>query len=172
MFHRVQSGYHGGSAGSFWGNQGADPFNPYASPTPGTAQYNASPLSTEMLVSPVGAALLPATQPAVNMQSASQVVYAHYGPEQAVHGQAATVAGGAPAPAAPGAASQSAAARPAAPTADPKPDSKRITVKPGDTLSKLAAANGTTWQKVYELNKGVIGGNPNLIRPGQVLKMP
>jgi nucleoid-associated protein YgaU len=47
-----------------------------------------------------------------------------------------------------------------------------VTVKGGDNLSKIAAANGTSWKAIYELNKDVIGGNPNLIRPGQVLKMP
>jgi LysM repeat protein len=57
--------------------------------------------------------------------------------------------------------------------ADPKPAARKtVTVKSGDTLSKIAAAHGISWQKLYELNKGVIGGNPNLIRPGQVLKLP
>lgn len=43
------------------------------------------------------------------------------------------------------------------------------TVKSGDTLSGIAARYGTTWQKLYEKNKDVIGPNPNLIKPGQVL---
>ena len=30
----------------------------------------------------------------------------------------------------------------------------------------------TTWHDIYNLNKDVIGTNPNLIKPGQVLKMP
>jgi murein DD-endopeptidase MepM/ murein hydrolase activator NlpD len=42
------------------------------------------------------------------------------------------------------------------------------TVRPGDTLSEIAAANGTTWQQVYELNKDIID-DPNLIFPDQVL---
>lgn len=39
------------------------------------------------------------------------------------------------------------------------------TVKKGDNLTNIAKQFGTTWQKIYELNKGVIGGNPNLIKP-------
>lgn len=45
------------------------------------------------------------------------------------------------------------------------------TVKSGDTLSGIANKYGTTWQKLYEKNKSVIGNNPNLIKPGQVLKI-
>lgn len=52
-----------------------------------------------------------------------------------------------------------------------KPKSKTVKVKPGDTLSKIAAANGTTWQKLYQLNKGAIS-DPNVIRAGQSLKLP
>lgn len=43
------------------------------------------------------------------------------------------------------------------------------TVKSGDTLSAIAAAHGTNWQDLYQKNASVIGGNPNLILPGQVL---
>ena len=43
------------------------------------------------------------------------------------------------------------------------------TVVKGDTLSGIAAKYGTTWQKLYEKNKSVIGSNPNIIRVGQVL---
>lgn len=45
------------------------------------------------------------------------------------------------------------------------------TVKSGDTLSEIASKYGTTWQKLYEKNKSVIGNDPNLIKPGQVLKI-
>lgn len=45
------------------------------------------------------------------------------------------------------------------------------TVKSGDTLSGIASRYGTTWQKLYEKNKNVIGSNPDLIKPGQVLKI-
>lgn len=43
------------------------------------------------------------------------------------------------------------------------------TVREGDTLSKIAARHGTTWQRIYAANKSVIGGNPDLIVPGQRL---
>lgn len=43
------------------------------------------------------------------------------------------------------------------------------TVKSGDTLSGIAARYGMSWQELYAKNKFVIGNNPNLIKPGQVL---
>ena len=43
------------------------------------------------------------------------------------------------------------------------------TVKPGDTLSGIAGAHGTTWQALQSMN-GIT--NANLIYPGQVLKLP
>lgn len=49
------------------------------------------------------------------------------------------------------------------------------TVKPGDNLSKLAKqfyGTGADWKKIYEANKDVIGGNPNLIYPGQTFTIP
>lgn len=42
-------------------------------------------------------------------------------------------------------------------------------VKSGDTLSKIAKAYNTSWQKIYEDNKNIIGKNPNLIYAGQKL---
>lgn len=52
-----------------------------------------------------------------------------------------------------------------------KPATKEITyiVKAGDNLSKIAKAYNTTWQKIYNDNKNIIGGNPNRIYPGQRL---
>lgn len=44
-------------------------------------------------------------------------------------------------------------------------------VKKGDTLSSIANKYNTTWQKIYEKNKSIIGNNPNKIYPGQVLKI-
>ncbi|MFG2956825.1 transglycosylase family protein [Streptomyces sp. NPDC048291] len=43
------------------------------------------------------------------------------------------------------------------------------TVRKGDTLSEIAERHGTTWQRLYAANKAVIGGDPNLIVPGQRL---
>lgn len=45
------------------------------------------------------------------------------------------------------------------------------TVKPGDSLSKIAAANGfKSWQEVWKANPGI--SNPNLIKPGQQINLP
>ncbi|QHC20707.1 transglycosylase family protein [Streptomyces sp. GS7] len=45
------------------------------------------------------------------------------------------------------------------------------TVKSGDTLAKIAKAHGTNWKALYAANKSVVGGNPNLIFPGQKLSV-
>ena len=42
-------------------------------------------------------------------------------------------------------------------------------VQKGDNLTKIAKKFNTTWQKIYEDNKQVIGNNPNLIYPNQQL---
>ncbi|HSD65512.1 MAG TPA: LysM peptidoglycan-binding domain-containing protein [Vicinamibacteria bacterium] len=49
------------------------------------------------------------------------------------------------------------------------------TVKPGDSLSKIAKDvydDGSKYTKIYEANKATIGDNPNLIKPGQKLALP
>ncbi len=43
------------------------------------------------------------------------------------------------------------------------------TVKSGDTLSNIAAAKGLDWHTLYQNNVQVIGGDADLILPGQVL---
>lgn len=48
---------------------------------------------------------------------------------------------------------------------------KTIIVEKGDTLSGIAKKYNTTWQKLYEKNKDVIGDDPNLIKVGMVLKI-
>jgi nucleoid-associated protein YgaU len=45
------------------------------------------------------------------------------------------------------------------------------TVRQGDTLSAIAAQHGTTWREIYAANKSVIGGDPDLIVPGQQLDL-
>ena len=48
-------------------------------------------------------------------------------------------------------------------------------VQSGDTLSAISAkvlGNANRWPEIYDLNKGVIGSDPNLIRPGMVLQLP
>ena len=46
------------------------------------------------------------------------------------------------------------------------------TVKAGDSLSKIATQyEGVTWQKIFEANRDQIK-NPDLIHPGQKLRIP
>jgi nucleoid-associated protein YgaU len=63
------------------------------------------------------------------------------------------------------------ASRPPAPK---KPKPKYYTVKPGDYLIKIAKANGIkNWRtQLYNPNRPPLGSNPNLIYPGQKLKLP
>ena len=44
-------------------------------------------------------------------------------------------------------------------------------VKPGDNLTLIGKKYGISWRTIYENNKDIIGNNPNLIKPGQVLKI-
>lgn len=49
------------------------------------------------------------------------------------------------------------------------------TVQPGDTLWDIAQRaynDPEDWDTIYDANKHVIGNNPNLIKPGQVLQIP
>ncbi|BFV56615.1 resuscitation-promoting factor protein RpfA [Kitasatospora sp. CMC57] len=58
-----------------------------------------------------------------------------------------------------------------APAAAAKSNGGNYTIKSGDTLSKIAAAKGLDWKTVYSNNASVLGGNPNLIFPGQVISL-
>lgn len=52
---------------------------------------------------------------------------------------------------------------------------RTYTVQPGDCLWNIAKkfyGNGALYTKIYEANKSVIGGNPNLIYAGQVYTIP
>ena len=66
--------------------------------------------------------------------------------------------------------------QPAKPPASAPVTAKRTyTVKKGDSLSKIAKelyGDASKWQQIYEANKDLIGGNPNLIQPGQELTIP
>lgn len=58
---------------------------------------------------------------------------------------------------------------------DKPPTGDKYSVKPGDSLWKIAKQNapkGASWQELYDLNEGIIGANPNLIKPGQELVFP
>lgn len=60
----------------------------------------------------------------------------------------------------------------ARPKVEPEVQKKEYIVVSGDNLSKIASMYGTTWQAIYELNKDVVGSDPNLIYPGQKLIIP
>ena len=54
------------------------------------------------------------------------------------------------------------------------PAAKTYTVVAGDSLSKIAKklyGDANKWKKIFEANKDIIK-NPDLIHPGQVLKLP
>lgn len=67
-------------------------------------------------------------------------------------------------------------------TGSPRPEEREVVVAAGDTLWSLAAAHlgpyatdaetADLWPRLYELNRDVIGPDPGLIHPGQVLAMP
>lgn len=75
------------------------------------------------------------------------------------------------------------ATAPVKPTPKPKAGSStgcvhtQHTVMPGDTLYAIAKyhtgdASKDNWKGLYEANRGVIGGDPDLIYPGEVLELP
>jgi nucleoid-associated protein YgaU len=63
-----------------------------------------------------------------------------------------------------------------------RPVSHQVVVRPGDSLWALAERDlrppgsdrqvTRRWQAIYHRNRGVIGPDPDLIRPGQVLEIP
>ena len=69
-----------------------------------------------------------------------------------------------------------AAARAVSPTTSSTSNSNRTyTVVSGDCLwniTKYYTGDGSRWPELYELNTGIVGSNPNLIYPGQVLTLP
>ncbi len=64
----------------------------------------------------------------------------------------------------------------------PLPSGEHVTVRPGDSLWRIAAASlrpgagdvavTVRWQGIYQRNRHVIGADPDLIRPGQRLLTP
>ena len=83
-----------------------------------------------------------------------------------VTGGPASAAPTAPPPTPPARSTQSATATAVAP--------KTYTVKSGDTLSKIAKehlGNASDYMKIFELNTDQLS-DPNLIKPGQVLRLP
>jgi Tfp pilus assembly protein FimV len=47
-----------------------------------------------------------------------------------------------------------------------------IVVRRGDSLSEIAARYRIEWPGLYEANRSVIGENPNLLNPGEHLRIP
>lgn len=68
--------------------------------------------------------------------------------------------------------------KPKVPAAPPRPvaaPARTYRVVSGDMLWTIAMrflGRGERWPEIYNLNRGVIGGNPNLIFPGQLFKIP
>ena len=67
------------------------------------------------------------------------------------------------------------------PTPPPRSDENKppvgrtYTVVSGDNLyniTKLKTGSGNRWRELYNINTETIGGNPNLIFPGQILNIP
>jgi nucleoid-associated protein YgaU len=64
---------------------------------------------------------------------------------------------------------------PTPPPAPPPKAPRTYTVVSGDTLwgiAKKHLGEGKRWPEIYEQNRGVIGDNPDRIKPGQVLTIP
>lgn len=60
-------------------------------------------------------------------------------------------------------------------SAEAETKTKTYTVDSGDNLSAIAQqelGDANRWREIYELNKDVIGNNPDLIQPGMELKLP
>jgi resuscitation-promoting factor RpfA len=90
-----------------------------------------------------------------------------------------------PAPAWPATPVHRSAARPAAPVAPapaPIPRARTVLVQPGDTLWSIAADHlpagagpgrvARAWPRWFATNRAVVGADPDLIRPGEVLHAP
>nr|WP_297425637.1 LysM peptidoglycan-binding domain-containing protein [uncultured Actinotalea sp.] len=115
---------------------------------------------------PTPLALGPA--PAPERQSAPQALR-EPGPESSLHPGVTTTPTSAPS--APGPTTPSGA-----------PGATTLTVRPGDTLWDLAAAHlggsataasvQAAWPRWYAANRDVIGGDPDVLLPGQVLTVP
>jgi nucleoid-associated protein YgaU len=69
---------------------------------------------------------------------------------------------------------QSGSSSTAPPPAPAVPEVRTVVVEKGDSLSKIAKreyGNANDWKRIFEANRDIIK-NPDLIHPGQVLKIP
>jgi LysM repeat protein len=72
-----------------------------------------------------------------------------------------------------GAGSRTTGHKKAAKATSAKATGRHYTVKSGDTLAKIAAAQHVKggWRALFQLNRAELNGNPNLIFPGQRLSL-
>ncbi|MFH7597115.1 LysM domain-containing protein [Streptomyces racemochromogenes] len=80
-----------------------------------------------------------------------------------------------PGPAQPSDLSAAHKAVPVPPKPAPGAQKRTYTVKAGDSLAAIARrelGNEARWRELYAMNRGVIGADPDLIHPGQVLTLP
>jgi nucleoid-associated protein YgaU len=64
--------------------------------------------------------------------------------------------------------------RSTATSTEPSPTARTYTVRPGDTLSHIARAHygkAGLWTRIYDANRDLLD-DPDLIHPGQVLRIP
>ncbi|BAJ26249.1 MULTISPECIES: transglycosylase family protein [Kitasatospora] len=86
---------------------------------------------------------------------------------------ATTATPSAPATPAPSTAAPTDAAAAATPAGPAAGSAQPYTVGPGDTLASIARTHAVDggWSELYASNQQVVGGNPDLIHPGQVLDL-
>ncbi|WP_030059436.1 MULTISPECIES: transglycosylase family protein [Streptomyces] len=126
---------------------------------------DATPQSAPKQQTPKQQAQKPAAKPAEKpaaQQPVQQYAPKHAAPKQAEKPVEQSVQQYAPKHAAPQQAPQAAPA-----------SGHDYTVRSGDTLSTIAAAQGVSggWHALYEQNHATVGGDPDLILPGQVLHL-
>ncbi|MFJ3922485.1 LysM peptidoglycan-binding domain-containing protein [Streptomyces sp. NPDC090022] len=66
-------------------------------------------------------------------------------------------------------------AKRSAPKPHPTAGKRDYTVRAGDSLPDIARrelGNEARWRELYAVNRGVIGANPDVLHPGQVLTLP
>ncbi len=96
----------------------------------------------------------------------------HYTPKHS-NGQSSTRSTTKSTPAKPSTSSRSNRTVPANPGTVVQGDGRTYVVKAGDTLSVIAEQQNIKggWQSLYQLNRQVVGADPNLIMPGQQLAL-
>jgi hypothetical protein len=150
----------------------------------------AHPSSRPRSPGPVPAPTWPATRPAPSRQAPSRQAPSRQAPSRQAPSRQAPSG---PAPSGPARPSGSAPgphtpSRPSAPphanphSGRPGPAAAHVTVSPGDSLWLIAARRldpdatpaqvAAAWPRWYAANRAVIGDDPALIRPGQVLAAP